>query len=658
MLTIRTWDGHNINDGTNYIAGFSPGAEWGLPAAGVRTVGRVGAWPVTTGLDRGDDELSVFISIENGANVRTLRGQLLRWFDPEDESPKRLVIADDSDGTNERYKLAICRELRPINIGPVAACDLFRATLVVDGDVRWRSVTPDSDTWAITATGQTRAIVNGGEDEAYPVLTIEPTAGKTGGFDYRHWVSVVWRSPNAGNNYPVMIDFDTATPIAATEMEAAGADLRLLVDGVTTPITFENIDDPNTKIWFAANFSRAPQLELRTAFLAGDTVTSLDLDDEVEMALLPDAGTVLIGSEAFVYTGRSLIDRQLTGVTRAAKGTAAANHSVSDDVWWIQRDVYLLYGNASPPAPPVDNYPPVFDTAASDNETWVYDGEFGDQGGPWPGAWENSNLIALGLVGGCYTESEYEVTTPWEVLGLYLLGGSAVSAWFAQWWHLENPCGIVNAVWTKGKIRAEVVDTSARWIQLRYWVRGAGSWTNQQYGTWYLSDYPLDLANTWRSQADGHWAGMAPANFGAANVADWSPADALAVVRYGSTAAGGEHYFEFGAVTVSLNDAETPLVSVGAQQGNYALAATITNQATGDAITVSYVMDVNGELEIDTDLRTVTDLADGSGQFQAVAFNTARRHWLRLLPGSNTLRWDDVGTNGVKVTVAWEERYY
>ena len=640
-------------DGTafapDYEVGFVPGSEPRLPPAEVRMLERVGAWPVIATLVRKPNRMAVIVRIV-GSSRHALRSALFRWFDPEDESPKTLV-GYNHDGV-AMYVQAAVEELRVY--GDQAHDTVFVATLVVDGDVRWRGTTPASDTWAITASGQTRVITNAGEDEAYPVLTIEPTAGKTGGFDYRHWVPVVWRSPNAGNNYPVMIDFDTATPIAATEMDAAGADLRLVVDGVVTPITFEAIDDPNTKIWFAANFARAPQLLLRTAFLAGDTVTSLDLDDEVEMALLPDAGTVLIGSEAFVYTGRSLIDRQLTGVTRAAKGTVAANHGVSDDVWWIQRDIYLLYGNASPPAPPVDNYPPVFDTAASDNETWVYDGEFGDQGGPWPGAWTNQHPIGLGLHSGCYTESEYEVTTPWEVLGLYRLWGST----FAQAWQLTHPCGIVNAAWSKGKIRASIVDSEGKSAQLRYWIRGAGSWTNQQYGTWLLSAYPLDLVNTWRNQADGHWAGVSPPNFGQANDADWSPAEALMLARYGSVTPGFEHYVEFGAVTVSLNADEIPLVTVGAQQGNYSLAATITNQATGEALMVSYTMDLNGELEINTDLRTVTDLADDSGQFQAVSFNTARRHWLRLLPGSNTLRWDDVGTNGVTVTVTWEERYY
>jgi hypothetical protein len=225
----------------------------------------------------------------------------------------------------------------------------------------------------------------------------------------------------------------------------------------------------------------------------------------------------------------------------------------------------------------------------------------------------------------------------------------------AQSWSLYQPCGVVNLLWSGGKVRSSLVDNGAIFF-LRYQPRSSSYYTNQH--RWSIFDEPLPSANVWHSQGGAGWK----AGFGDAAAVDWSPADYVSMMRWasatGTPAPFAESFLEFGAVTVYLNAGEVPLVTVGAEDGNYTLAATITNQATGDAITVSYTMDVGGELEIDTDLRTVMDLADGSGQFQAVSFNTARRTWLRLLPGSNTLRFDDVGTNGVKVTVKWEKRYY
>ena len=116
--------------------------------------------------------------------------------------------------------------------------------------------------------------------------------------------------------------------------------------------------------------------------------------------------------------------------------------------------------------------------------------------------------------------------------------------------------------------------------------------------------------------------------------------------------------FEAGTVTVSLNSNETPIVAVNSEQGNYALGCTLTNETTGEAITVEFVMDLDSELEIDSVARTVTWLEDDSGQFQVLALSSVRRHWLRLLPGNNTLRFDDVGTGEVTVTLDWEARYY
>ena len=100
------------------------------------------------------------------------------------------------------------------------------------------------------------------------------------------------------------------------------------------------------------------------------------------------------------------------------------------------------------------------------------------------------------------------------------------------------------------------------------------------------------------------------------------------------------------------------LKPIGSEIGNYTLAATITNQATDEAIEVVFETALNDTLEIDTDERTVTYLADESSQFQAVSMDSVRRHWLRLLPGYNTLRFDDAGLAAVTVFITFQRRYY
>ena len=645
MLVIETWDGHNINDGTNYRAGFSPAELWGLPKVGVNSVQRVGAWPLFGALQRNPTHHSIFIAIQ-GAAIRTLRAQLLRWFDPEDETPKQLVITDD--GTlRPRYLNAVCQQLRPVIIGNVAAFELFRADLVVSGDVKWRGTADDTDVWAITVSGDTNVVANDGEDDSYPVYKIKPTSGKTGGYDYRVWVPVKWRSENAASAYPVVAVMDTATPIGAAKMQADGDDLRVLSDGVEIRRWLNDINTGTTDIWFSLDFTRAPSLILKTAIAGAGAITSIEFTDEVEVSLLPETGIIYIGTEALVYTARSLIDGAVTGITRGAKGTSLGAHNPADICYWIQHDVYILYGNAAATDPAVgnyDRYSPAFDIpdeTLSNNTQWHYL-VFGERFFPRAAAWTTpQSTFAITGNGGTYgvTERGIDFTNPFSVIGAWRGGaGGGPTGAFSYFWQLYNPCGIVDVAWADGKMRA--ADKDAFHFSLRYWVRGAGWWSNQ-----YLrqgASNPLAADDTWYawSQAAG---------------VDWDPADVIALINYGSSFLSD---FEAGTVTVFLQAAEVPVVAVGSEQGNYELSATLTNQATGEAITLNFVMDLNSELEVDTYNKVITWLEDDSRQYQAISFSSERRHWLRLEPGNNTLEFVDVGTGNVTLTTVQTPRYY
>ncbi len=613
----------------DYAVDFVSGTKPGLPPAKVETLRRIGAWPVIVALQRNQNTHALLINIVDLDNVDTLRTQLFRWLDPEDETPK-VFVCENHDGV-EMYGYALCQELRLYSTPRFQ--QVFVATLVVSGDVRWRSTATASDEWPITATAQTRAIVNAGEDEAYPVFTFEPTTGKTGGYAYRAWVTVPWSSENAGSTYPLLAEMDTATPVGAGKMQADGDDLRVLVDGLQVDRWLDDMNAAATKIWFNADFVGAPSLTLATQIPGAGDIASIEFNEDVEVALLPESGILLIDDEAFVYTARNLLDAAVTGITREAKGTTAALHTVDDVVHWIQHDVYILYGNAAATTPTADDdYQPVFELDLSDNETWVYE-SFGDGNNKRAGQWGRFNPITVGGNGGCYTAYRRDLADPYTVIGVWRTTGGA----FATGWYLENPCGIVNAAWADGQARA--VDKDVFLLELRYWLRGASWWTDQLY--WNGNADPLVADDTWEAWSE------------AAAVADWDPAETITLVLY---AYSGDA--EAGTVTVSLNASEVPVVTVNAEQGNYELSCTLTNEETGEAITVGFVMDLDTELEVDTDARTVTWLADDSGQFQAKALSTVRRHWLRLLPGSNTLRFNDVGTGHVTLTTEWEARYY
>ncbi len=635
MLVVKSWDGHDINDRKEYRAGFSPAEVWGLPEVTVNVQGRSGGWPVFGSLERPAVEHSIFIAIEDESNIRALRSQLLSWFDPEDETPRKLVVTDYG-GANPRFVEAICQSFRPVIIGSVAARDLFRANLVVTGDVRWRSTTELSTTWYVTASGATKVIDNPGDNDAYPVYNIKPTTAKTAGYSYRRWVPIKWRSQNSGNRYPVRIDLDTASLITAGKMQSQGQDLRVRVDGTEVPRWFGGMNSAATPIWITLNFSQAPKLKLKTAIASTGDIDSIEFTDEIEVSLLPDSGIILIDNEAFVYTGRDLMGAAVTGIKRAAKDTSMSAHSAAATCYWIQHDIYLVYGNpaASNPVYSFINKP-VFELDVSTNQQWKYD-YFAyynvNMAGHW-GGWGTLSTATSTLKTGRYTYTQMgPMANPHPEIGAWIQRneGDVISS---PGWYLANPCGIVNASWSGGKKYAE--DITKFVAELRYWPRGASWWSNQAQ---ISAPSSPNTYETWNQ---------------AKEATDWTPSELLAMILYFHNGR-----LEVSTVTAYLNTSEVPVAIVNAEQPNYELLLRFSNETTKEWLNIELVMTVGTELEIDTYNKTVKLLTDDSRQFKAISFSSSRKAWLKLQPGNNTLKYSDAGTGNVTVTVKFWSRSY
>jgi len=646
MLVVETYGGHDINDATNYKAGFTPGDVWGLPDVSVNSIPRTGAWPILGNISRGPVTITLFVKIVPSApaTIRTLRAQLLRWFDPEDNAVNKLVITDD--GTERpRYVNVICKSCSPYQIKGTASSVGFKVSLVVSGDVRWRLTSDITTTWEITATGQTKVVPNAGEDDAYPVYNIMPTAPKAAGYTYRQWFPIKWRSENAGYKYPIKAIRDTDALVGAGKMQADGDDLRILSDGVEIDRWISDINTATTDIWFNLDFARAPTLVLKTAIAGAGTPDSIEFTDEIEVSLLPDRGIIMIGTEAFVYTGRSLIDASVTGITREAKGTTIAAHNAADSCFWIQHDVYMVYGNAAAVAPVVnDANMPCFELDTSTNTSWVYE-TFGKFGTSYAGGWQGTDSINLGVhtgvVGseatgvGRYTATERTLVAAadkFTVMGAWKNAVSSSGIYFSVYWQLYNPCGIINAAWTNGKKRA--VDITKFNCYVAYHLRNSASKTHQY-------DIPAPtVADAWEA-----WTKAAAAAWGEADILE------LALLINNSDV-------EIGDVTVTLSASDSPAITYGAEQGNYELDCTLTNNTTGEALYINFVMDEDTILKIDTYNQVITWLKDNSRQYQAITPSSNRTQMLKLLPGNNTLQFDDVGTDTVTITAVVTSRYY
>lgn len=497
-------------------------------------------------------------------------------------------------------------------------------TLAIDGDPRWRSRRGDYAHWDITSSPATKQVTVASDDDVYPVLLITPKSAKACGFLYKRWVPIKWLANSAATTYPIMIGtLDTEALVTAGKMQAGGDDLRVYVDDVETDRWLNGINTTTTRIWANLDFEAAQSATLESALGAGNIDT---LDASSDISGFPNQGILLIDSEAFVYTGKNDADRRFLNVKRAAKGTTAASHSAGAMIYWVQHDVWIYYGDASLAAPTVnDDNKPIM-ALTSDNQTWTYT-EFGEDSKNRPGGWlfeivdDSDNILNK------YTANHGASASPWQEMGIYTVPVGNTDAH----WYLYNPCGILMANFTNGE---------------RY---GNGSYaayirSSPDGITWTL-EYTIDLATS------SSWL-------------TWSDNDTLATDAkyvdlrfYKAAATGGTYYVEVADVAITLSN--YPALAIGGEQSNYPLDCTISNTTTGEAIVLALNMLIDEVLEVNTDEKTITNLTEGMGHLSALELvGGVRKHWLRLIPGNNSLQYAETGVADVDLDLVWDRRLF
>jgi hypothetical protein len=616
-----SYDGNNINDGTNYESLFELDG-YGLPLIDVVTAKRQGSWPLMSGIKRNEKRISLQVFIR-GASVDTLRKQLYQYFDYEDETPKQFIV-EDFGGGNDRYVMAVSRGVFPDEIMPQTC---YHVALVIDGDVRWRETTPTATSaWSITATGQTKVVSNSGEDDAYPILKIKPTSNKTGDYLYKRFMVVKWLAGTT-LNYPVDIaNNGLDTQIASTNFAlASGDDLRVWVNGVEVDRWLDGPNTATTKVFVNLDFQADIPMTLDGAI--NNSVTEITVNESI--GNMPSTGIFRIDTENITYTGKNSSSKTFTGCSRGAKGTTAASHTDGTDVFWLQHDIWIVYGNASAGSPPADaEKSPAFNLANSSNTSWDYD-NFGRDADQQSGAWNFQRLT--GALMDLYTANHWTSANPWSEIGII----GSLNSESAQW-VIENPCYITNANFQNGEYY--VPDTTNFTGELRSYKPSTGQW-NDEYSLTF------SVATTWTAWSQ--------------NEAIISLSSKVAMYFEHEIGGFGASGLECSDVTLTLNSTYTPVIVIGAEQGNYTLECVITNNTTGDSIELLFSMQLNDQLELDTDNKTVIYLDDDSNQFKALTITGGpRRDWLPLQSGNNTLQFDDVGTNGVTIDISFDERFY
>jgi hypothetical protein len=720
-LVIKSFDGHEINDGTNYEATFAPANPWGHPRLEARMSRREGAWPVITNIDRRQYSLNVLIAVK-AADVDAARDDLLEWLFPKDGKPRRLVITDDGGG-NERYVEALCVDLKPEVKNPFTFDNLFTATFVVSGDVRWRATSITTDTWNITGSPETHTISNGGKEEAYPIYRITPTSSKSSSAGpYKRYISIVWNSPELAWRYPIRLGpFDTQTG-STNFTQADGSDIRIFAGGAELD---RYIVDPNTAstyIWVALNFSAQVEGTLNVTLPSAGTIAYIETEDPIDD--WPSSGILRIGSEEFRYTGKDTYLQRVTGISRAVRNTAEAAHAIGDTIDLIPHDIIMTYGSASPETPlSRDDHEPMFDTASSTNTLWKYV-NFGELGRlqqlvSRPASWKSVPEVDTYDSAGAYNNVQrtFKLRGEFPYIGLYI--DDAVSYYL---WFVSCPGGIINAEWNTEGVDGEYRRGGEDFLAyLRRYSLGDGrqttirefteadissvdtweTWTQSKDGTdWdppagsvsmllYFYDSEIAAAHvnlylssthtptvTVNSGSGSEEVGNYQLNMTLKNF-DLGDTYAVVAVDTGNETITieGEHLEEFAVGVVfevegsTGNDGIYTVSAVSYDEPNDQTTVTVTGditEATADgnlkpglSIKIVTEIDLNGTVEIDTAQKTVTYLEDGSSQFGALSYpEGVRNDWLPLASGDNRLRFEDSGTAGLTIETRYRKRWY
>jgi hypothetical protein len=633
---VVSWDGHALND-TNYETIMM--VSTGLPSLEPQYADRFHAASIITGIKFNTSQVSpIQIAIINSANEEALRLQLHQWFDNKSGVPKQLVI-ENWDGNDQRYIEGVC--IGMVQTGGAGGIG-YTAVIALDGlndpHYRLRSVTPATDTWNITASGQTKVVTNAGQDEAYPIVSITPTGAKSsGGYAHKRWVPVVWRSSQAEANYHIEITnggLNTAALVTAGKMKSSADDVRVEVNGSEVPRHFNAFNTSSTKIWTAMNFSAAKSAVLLSSMGTG-AITDIVCSSSISS--FPESGILLIGNEGFSYSGKLNDVQTFKGVTRALNSTTAASHTAGSTIYWIENEVWLKYNNPGSSAYIVnDATMPIFKMDTSTNASRAYLRFYDPSYLSNPGNWTRS----LGYI--TFQDQIYDFGHPSSstenAIGLSR-GKYAITAVGNA--SMTNPCGI-----TRFQVSGKT-----------YW-KGEPNLTNLDNCQFVGAEKSTGVRTEHtivNGTEDVYWTNWSADLTGLTDVnkvyMELRPN--LTGPAYGLI----EFYMEL--PTLTLDSTKTPLVTLGAEVSNYTMAGTLTNQTTGDVLVIALSMALNETLQINTNTGEVLSLLDGSSRFSSVSRpDSTNPFWFSLLVGANTLKFDDVGTTAVTIGLSYEKRYY
>lgn len=631
-LQLVSWDAHAINGGSpNYEAVIPPAV--GMPEATPNFIDRDKNWPFLAGktLNGGMYVFQIIMRGDITVQLETLKS----WFRTDDFVFRKLVAQDTADSNNQWYLEGY--PTSPPTLVDVDGSSAVNITLALKNPY-WKEVTITTDTWAIAGTGQTRNTTPKGLYATRPIFKITANSTRTGEYAYKRFVVVYNPVPRPMPDYQLSITGDgiSTSALIPAKMRADGYDCRAQVDAQDEDRWLDGINTASTRVFINLSFKAGIQLVTLAALDGATTPAYITFaktpTNKNAIKKLPKSGMLLYGSEIITYSNLDITKMRAITVSRAAKTTSIAAHAAGITVYWVEHEIWWVYGKSTETAPDIDDDVKPVQDLTSTKTSLVYT-TFASADGLRTGGWrpavlrkspQNDNIFTY--TGDHADVSADPATDIGAVVGAFQSGPTWKGDKGRVEWKLHHPAGFNQLTSASGDK-----------------FRTSGSFPTCKIqksldGKNWVDVIPAiatpSVANTWQAWT----AAGTPIAFGAG---DWL------YVRFlvdGTQAAGVDAYCacEMNAITLGLISANVPQVTVLAEQSVNTFNCTISNNTTGDSFSFTYHGDLSKEIVIDCDEQTAQT---PDGQSLLILTDSNRTEWLTIDPtlGTNVLQVDDSG---------------
>lgn len=397
-----------------------------------------------------------------------------------------------------------------------------------------------------------------------------------------------------------------------------GNDVQVVFGATKQPIWFGGggINSTTTRVITNLFMAAGKTLTLGADTALGATTLTFKKGAANKNALktLPATGRVLIGTEIFSYTAKTVTAKTLSmTVSPGQYGTTQATHTANDTVTWIPDAIYLMYGKVDEGARVQDeSRKPMQDLTTFTNTNWKWD-QFFDAANLRAGRWSLKRETGIGST--VYTGSHGANADPADTLGFDML----------PWDRNAVPQGDTSRMTAGIYIPSCATVVTSNGDEYRYLTEfptKSGLEKSPDGINWYQQFYlsAPSAAKAWQA---------------------WSkPAEALGAsypyIRFihdGSVTGktGNRAAMEVQSATATLDSAKIPQGGVLAAVTMHYFDGTFENAATGESFHVEFLMEAGQTIEINCETKQFTYLKDGQ-QYNNAVTNPVASEWMTFKP--------------------------